>query len=311
MISNLKIAVSYGFRGKIAYELALGLSRMGSPDGPEITVSLGAGNSRLGGFGGPELLEKREFDLAFLNPSAMSYMALNGIEPFRRKIDIRNLAVFPSWDRIGFAIKKSLGVRSLQEVGARRIPLRLSTRIQGPYGTTEFTLRKVLSLYGWSLEELVSWGGKVEGVPFPEHSSRTEGLKRRAYDAVFDEGIRHWADIVLDQDMTFLPLEDSVLKQMEAIGFQRKPIPRAKFKGLEKDVSTLDFSGWPLFCRADLPEEDAYTIVKAIDLRKDTIQVDAERLEMTEICRDTDGGPQCIPLHAGAERYYKEHEYLS
>lgn len=311
MISNLKIAVTYGFRARIAYEIALGLSRMGLPDGTELTVSLGVGNSRLGGFGAPELLAKGEFDLAFLNPSATTYMALNGIEPYHQKIDIRNLAVFPSWDRIGFAIKKTLGVKSLQEVGERKIPLRLSTRIQGQYGTTEFTLRKVLSLCGWSLEALESWGGKIAGVPFPEHPSRTEGLKREAYDAVFDEGIRHWTDIVLDQDMTFLPLDESVLRQMERIGFQRNIIPRILFKGLEKDISTLDFSGWPLFCRADLPEEDAYTIVKAIDQRKDTIPVDADRLDMTKICRDTDGGPQCIPLHVGAERFYKEHGYLS
>lgn len=310
MKSNIKIAVTYQLRAKIAYELVLGLSRMGLPGGTEITVSFGIGNSRLGGFGGPGLLETGEFDLAFLNPSATTYSALHGLEPYNHKIDIRTLAVFPSWDWIGFAINKELGVKSLSEVGERRLPLRLSTRIQGRYGTAEVTIRKILAFYGWNLEEVERWGGKIDGVPTPEHPKRFAGLKQRAYDAVFDEGLDLWADIALDQDMIFLPLEDAVVKQMERFGFRSGIISKSRFKGLAADVPTLDFSGWPLFCRADFPEEDAYMIAKAIDQRKETIPIEAGKLVMSNVCRDTVEGPLCIPLHSGAERYYREHGYL-
>ena len=46
------------------------------------------------------------------------------------------------------------------------------------------------------------------------------------YDAVFDEGVRHWADIVLDQGMTFLPLDDATLSYFEQIGFRRATISK-------------------------------------------------------------------------------------
>lgn len=310
MISNVKIAVTHNLRARIAYELVMGLYKMRLSGGSELTVSLGVGNSRLGGLSAPQLLESHEFDLAFLNPSAISNLALNGIEPYAKKIAIRCLAIFPSWDRLGFAVKKSLGVNSLADIAERKIPLKLSTRIQGPYGTSEFMLRKILSLCGWSFEALESWGGQVAGVPYPEHHSRYEGLKRGAYDAVFDEGIRHWADIVLDQEMTFLPLDGSVLAEMEGMGFRRAVVPKARFRGLAKDVSTIDFSGWPLFCREDFPEEDAYTIVKAIDEQKSSIPIDGDNLDMKNLCRDTEGGPLCIPLHPGAKMFYRERGYL-
>ena len=311
MIANLKIAVTHNLRAKIAYELVMGLYKMRLSSGSELTVSLGVGNSRLGGLAAPQLLEKREFDLAFLNPSAITYLAYNGIDPYPKKIDIRNLAIFPSWDRLGFAVKKNLGVKSLKEIAERKIPLKLSTRVQGPYGTTEFTLRKILTFCGWSFEALESWGGKVDGVPYPEHPSRYEGLKQGAYDAVFDEGIRHWADIVLNQDMTFLPLEDSILTAMERMGFRRAAIPKARFRLLENDVQTVNFSGWPLFCRTDFPNEDAYTILKAIEEQKTTIPVDGDDLNFSRLCSDTDEGPLQIPLHDGAQKFYREHGYLS
>jgi len=307
---NISIAVTHTLRARIAYEIALGLNKMNLPEGSEVTVSFGFGNSRLGGLEGPKLLNEREFDLAFLNPSSITYMALNGLEPYTHKIEIRNLAVFPSWDRLGFAVKRSLGVKSLKEIGDREIPLKLSTRVQGPEGTTDFTVRKVLNFYGWSMEDVERWGGRLDGVPVPGHPRRYEGLKQHAYDAVFDEGIRRWAEVALAQDMIFLPLEDEVFKQMEYFGFRRTIIPKAKFKGLQEDIPALEFGGWPLYCRADIPDEVAYMIVKAVDQGKETIPVDGNRLEMTMICRDTEDGPLCIPLHSGAEKYYKEHGFL-
>lgn len=211
---------------------------------------------------------------------------------------------------MGFAVRKDLGVASLADIGERKIPLRLSARRQGPNGTAEFTIRKVLSFHGWTLEDLENWGGHIDGVPTPEHPKRIEGLEHGAYDAVFDEGIDHWGEIALGQDMMFLSIEPGVLTQMERLGFRRTVIPKSRFSGIRDDISTVDFSGWPLFCRADFPEEDAYSIVEALDRRKKHIPLETGKLDMKSVCRDTEEGPLCIPLHPGAELYYREHHYL-
>jgi TRAP-type uncharacterized transport system substrate-binding protein len=309
MTNNIRIAVTQETRARIAFEIAVGLSKI-LPDCSEATISYGFGNSSLGGLSAPRFVGEGRFDVAFVNPSPVTYMALNGLEPYTDKIEIRNLAVFPSWDRIGFAVRRSLGVKSLKEIGDRKIPLKLSTRGQGPDGTTVLAIRKILNFYGWSVEDIESWGGTLDKVPIPGHPMRGERLKQGAYDAVFDEGIKRWFEPAMDQDMILLPLEDAVFTYMERFGFGRATIPKAGFKGLQDDVPALEFGGWSLFCRADLPGEAAYAIVKAIDLRKETIAVDWDRLDMNRICRNTAEGPFCIPLHPGAERYYKEKGYL-
>ena len=172
MATTIRIAVTMNIRAGEAFEIALGLAQHNLPDGSEITVSYGVGNSRLGGFEAPRLLAEGTVDLAFLNPSPVTHMALNGLAPYAQKIDIRNLAVFPSWDKIAFAVKRDLGVKSLEEIGEKKLPLRLSTRGQGPEGTTEFTIRRILNLCGWSLEEVEQWGGSVDQVPTPSHHRR-------------------------------------------------------------------------------------------------------------------------------------------
>ena len=106
------------------------------------------------------------------------------------------------------------------------------------------------------------------------------GLQQDAYDAVFDEGVRIWGQEVLAQDMALLPLEDSTFAHMERMGFARRTIPRTMFGNLDEDVPALEFGGWPLFCRADFPEELAFAVVQAIDARKDTMPVDGDRLDM-------------------------------
>jgi len=310
MATQIRIAVTMATRAREAFEIAQGLSKANLPDGSEIHISYGFGNSRLGGLDAPRLVAQGTVDLAFINPSPVTHMALHGLGPYSDGIDIRNLAVFPSWDRIAFAVKQGLGAKSLREIGEKKVPLKLSTRGQGPEGSTVFTMEHVLALYGWSFDDVLEWGGTVDRVPTPGDPRRMEGLEQDVYDAVFDEGIKTWTNEALAQDMILLPLEDATFAHMERLGFARTIIPQTMFQSLNEDVPALEFGGWPLFCRADFPDELAYIVVQAIDARQETMPVDGDRLDMTRICRNTEEGPMCVPLHPGAERYYKEKGYL-
>ena len=44
--------------------------------------------------------------------------------------------------------------------------------------------------------------------------------------------------------------------------------------------------------------------------RRRDIPVDAHRLNIREVCRDTDAGPLGIPLHPGAKKFYEEKGFL-
>jgi len=85
-------------------------------------------------------------------------------------------------------------------------------------------------------------------------------------------------------------------------------LPKARFPGLARDVETLDFSGWPIYTSASLPEQVAYDICGALAAREAEIPwekgTDGTALHMG---RESDSTPMDVPLHPGAQRWYHEH----
>jgi hypothetical protein len=99
---------------------------------------------------------------------------------------------------------------------------------------------------------------------------------------------------------------------MERYGFRRAPLGGSRLKG-DFDASTevIDYSGWPIVTHAELPDELAYQFVAALERIREEIPYDAAQIPPTSsFCRSTEEGPLDIPLHPGAERYYREHGHL-
>jgi TRAP-type uncharacterized transport system substrate-binding protein len=77
---------------------------------------------------------------------------------------------------------------------------------------------------------------------------------------------------------------------------------------LTKDVDTLDFSGWPIYANAALPDDVAYDVCGALAAREAEIPWDSvSGGTALQMGRETDSTPMDVPLHPGAERWYREH----
>src|SRR5207244_1989475 len=76
--------------------------------------------------------------------------------------------------------------------------------------------------------------------------------------------------------MHFLPVEPAAARRMEELGWQVPTIPRGWSPEVERDVPAIDFSGWPLYTRADLPDEIAYRICQSLDAARRRIPLDSE-----------------------------------
>ena len=70
-----------------------------------------------------------KYALAWVNPSVAATLAYRGTGPFRKKLPLRVIATFPSYDVMGFAVHKSTGIISLAQIKKDRFPLRLSTNV--------------------------------------------------------------------------------------------------------------------------------------------------------------------------------------
>jgi TRAP-type uncharacterized transport system substrate-binding protein len=73
------------------------------------------------------------------------------------------------------------------------------------------------------------------------------------------------------------------------------------------DVATVDFSGWPMVVRADMPNDVAFALCEAIEKRKHLIPTDNFKpLDIGQLCANDEEAPYNIPLHPGARRFYRE-----
>ena len=253
----------------------------------------------------PFLVASGEADLSFFNPSAYLAMAVRGVGPFSEPLPLRTIATFPSWDRMGFAVSGRTGLESLEQIRERQYPLRVSVRGLDT-DTTRFVVDEVLATLGFTLRDIEAWGGSIHRAGTPGDRSRLDGVAGGSIDAIFDEGINAWR-AALGHGLGFLPIPAEAARHMQGLGWRTPVIPRQWDTGVEADVPAVDFSGWPLYTRADLPDEIAYRICKSLDAARSRIPFDSERpVELADLCTDSDDAPLGAPLHPGAERYYRE-----
>ncbi|MBM2802947.1 MAG: hypothetical protein HW419_840 [Deltaproteobacteria bacterium] len=256
-----------------------------------------------------------EYSLAWVNPSVLLTMAYRGKGPFKKALPLRTIAVFPSFDVMGFAVHESTGITSLAQIKQQRIPLRVSTGYEPKSdftgGATMFTVSATLRAAGFSLADIRKWGGKIHSVPRPSDPSRRAAIEAGAVNAVFDEGIKSWGQTALDNGFRYLPVDGAVLKHLKSLGYRPSVMSRCGFGGMDGEVQTVDFCGWPMIVRADMPNEVAYALCEAIEMRKQVIPTDNFKpLRMAQLCANDDEAPYDVALHPGAKRFYRERGYL-
>jgi TRAP-type uncharacterized transport system substrate-binding protein len=250
---------------------------------------------------------KGDIDMAFVNPSAMLTQAYRGVGLFSEKLPVRIIGSYPSYDRFVMVIRKSLGFNSLADVKAARYPLKLSIR-EDPTHSTLVLIEQLLATYGMSISDIESWGGQLQRVGGPGSIQRIEGLRAGTLDAVFDEGIRTWLNVALDNGMVVLEPDADALAQIGALGWRRVPLPQSLYPQLPREQICIDFGGWPLYARAELPDQVAYEVCEAFAAREAEMTWEEPTYTgIAQVFHETDATPMDVPLHPGAARWYAEH----
>jgi len=246
-------------------------------------------------------------DLAFVNPSALLTQAYRGVGLFKTPLPVRIVAVYPSWDRFVFMVHPRTGIRSLADIKAKRYPLRVSVR-EDPTHSTHVLIEQAFALHGFTLKDIEAWGGRLITCGGPSDVRRLEPMARGEIDAVLDEGIKVWLDEALAAGLVPIELDAGEFDAMTRLGWRKVTLPKARFSRLARDVDTLDFSGWPIYANASLPEQTAYDICGALAARE--MEIPWEKGtggRALAMLRESDATPMDVPLHPGAERWYREH----
>jgi TRAP-type uncharacterized transport system substrate-binding protein len=260
---------------------------------------------------------RHEIDMAVANPSAILTMANLGNGPFGTPLDLRVVATIPSIDWLGIAVSEQSGLRSLADVKEQRYPLRLSL-YERPGEAQDVYTDALFAAYGFSLDDVVSWGGAVTRDPGLWLEERYTKAKNGQIDAIIDEGIEWMIPRLGEMGMRLLPVEEPIRRQMEALGLHSSTIPRTMFPNLPEDVPALDFSGWPIYTHAAAPNDFIYAFCRGLEKRFSRVSFlwagwheGDGKLSMKDVCNDNAYAPLRIPLHPGAERYWREAGHLA
>jgi TRAP-type uncharacterized transport system substrate-binding protein len=291
--------------------IRLSVELPGNPhtQGPPYPFTFAVSPAWCSGVDGARLVGSGKLDFAWLNPSVIASMAHRGQGPFRRPIPLRALGVYPSWDRLVVAVSPRLGVRTMDELIQKRPAMRVNIATND---CVDFAINALLKAHGLTVNSFVEWGGTVESVVRPSNPVRRDGIIAGTMDMVIDEGLDSWGQLAADHGMVFLAFSEPALRKLERYGFARAPLGGGRLRGaFPPDTPVIDFSGWPIVTRADVPEELTYHFAAVLDAIREEIPYDAAQVpSMSAIARGSEEAPLDIPLHPGAERYYRERGYL-
>jgi TRAP-type uncharacterized transport system substrate-binding protein len=307
-------------RSLLVLEMAAELTLGAAPHAPvrqaTATVDLGRGHT-LALFGsstiaGIEAVVAREVALAIVNPSAMLTLAYRGNGPFDAPRPLRTIGVIPSRDQYVFAVHPRTGLRSFDDIAAQHPALRIGVRGDREH-SQHFVLDDVMRTHGFSRDDVTAWGGefRYEGLAPDASSAKFRAFVDGSLDAIWDEGADVWIGAALDAGMTILSLAEPAVMRLETLGYRRAVIAPPRYPKLPHDVLTVDFSGWPLFVHAELPDTDVAQICSALAACVSRIpwQEDGP-LSLERMCRNSPDAPFDVPFHPAAERSWRDRGLL-
>jgi hypothetical protein len=207
-----------------------------------------------------------------------------------------------------FAVRPELGLTCVEDIAARKAPLRISVRQQRDH-CLHILFGHLSEALGFPVGTLRAWGGDYvhDGRP---RESKADALTRGA-NAIFDEAVQAWTDEALDLGLTILSFAPPTIEKLEQIGYRRNTIRKADYPGLPADVPTVDFSGWAVFVHAEAPDDLITRLCAALEARRHLIPWQGQGpLPLDVMCRDTPDTPSDVPLHPAAERFWKAQGYI-
>jgi TRAP-type uncharacterized transport system substrate-binding protein len=297
----------------LSHVIALHLNGYSSPLPKGSTINITTMDPGIGSMESPRLVGEGRYHIGVTTPGWYGALAYEGRPPFAARQPIRGLALLPHDDRMVFLARKDTGITSIRQIREERRALRYSIPVSDTHPAI-YGADLVLAAYGMSRADLDAWGGR-RLYDRPRFQIRAEAKPvADDWEAVFDEAIMtpRWQNITKQYEVTFLPIDEDALVKLEAQGAKRAVIEKERFAQLIADVPTIDFSGWLIFAHEQVPDEVAYLVAQIVDEQRDAF---AQRIPphsgLTHPIDPTRFLPKMpLPLHPGAERYYRERGFL-
>nr|WP_102226729.1 TAXI family TRAP transporter solute-binding subunit [Acidimangrovimonas sediminis] len=284
------INILTGGTSGVYYPLGVGLSKIYSEhiDGVKVQVqSTKASVENL------NLLQQGRGELAFaLGDSVKLAWEGDAEAGFKKKLDkLRGIAaIYPNYIQI--VASKDSGIKTLADLKGKRVS------VGAPKSGTELNARKIFEAAGMSYKDL----GKVEYLPFGES---VELIKNRQLDATLQSaglGVASIKDLASSVPITVVSVPAEVAEKLGA-PYIAEDIPAGTYDGQSAAVPTVAVVNF-LVTREGVSDDIAYQMTKDLFDNLSTLEAAHKAAARIKLANAIKGMP--IPLHPGAEKFYKE-----
>lgn len=199
-------------------------------------------------------------------------------------------AVYPNYIQI--VASSDSGITTLEDLKGKGLS------VGAPKSGTEVNARRIFEAAGMSYDDL----GKTEYLPFAES---VELIKNRQLDATLQSaglGVASIKDLSTSIDVSLVEVPTAIAESLGA-PYISATIPAGTYNGQTEDVQTVAVVNF-LITREDVSEETAYQMTKLLFENLGELEAAHQAATQIKLENAIEGMP--LPLHPGAERYYKE-----
>jgi len=185
------------------------------------------------------------------------------------------------------------GIKTLADLKGKRLS------VGAARSGTELNARAILKAAGLTYQDL----GKVEYLPFGES---VELIKNRQLDATLQSaglGVASIRDLATSVKIVVVPVPADVVAKVGDPAYQPTVIPANTYTGQTEDVATAAIPNF-LVSHSGVSDELAYQMAKQLYANLDTLYAAHNAAKAIKLENAVKGMP--VPLHPGAERFYKE-----
>lgn len=199
-------------------------------------------------------------------------------------------AIYPNYIQI--MASKDSGITTVADLKGK------SLSVGAPKSGTELNARAILAAAGMSYDDL----GKTEYLPFAES---VELMKNRQLDATLQSaglGVSSFKDLATSLDVQMVAVPEEIAGKLGA-PYIAATVPAGTYRGQDSDVPTVAVVNF-LVTHSGVSDETAYQMTKQLFENLPALVAAHKAAEQIRIEDALKGMP--VPLHPGAERYYKE-----
>ena len=199
-------------------------------------------------------------------------------------------AIYPNYIQI--VASQESGIKTLADFKGK------SLSVGAAKSGTELNARAIFAAAGMSYDDLA----KTEYLPFAES---VELMKNRQLDATVQSaglGVASIKDLATSVAIQMVAVPEETAAKIGA-PYVAVKIPAGTYAGQEEDVSTVAVVNF-LITHSDVSDETAYQMTKQLFENLPDLQAAHNAAKQIKLEGALEG--MSVPLHPGAERYYKE-----